>query len=375
MPNPTGTTAMADHLASPGRPPAANDSTWPEDSAPPAAVIRVRELRKVYDVPERDTGMKAAAASLFRRSTREVVAVGGISFDIAPGEIVGFLGPNGAGKTTTLKMLAGLLHPTAGDATVLGFTPWHRDRGYLGQMALIMGQRNQLTWDIPVMDSFELNRAIFRIPWGDFRARRDELIELLDIGDLVKKPVRNLSLGERMKCEIAGSLLHQPRVLFLDEPTIGLDVAMQRRIRAFISQYNRRYDATILLTSHYMADVEALCQRVIVIHHGTLLYDGGLPGLVRRFSPLKTITVEFEEGALLDEDALRTLAGPRGEVVSASADAATIRVPKAETARVTGEILAHVSVADLTVEDPPIEDVIERVFASTAADVHDEVLV
>jgi ABC-2 type transport system ATP-binding protein len=331
-------------------------------------VIDVRDLRKVYEVPERESGLKAAATSLFRRKTRDVVAVGGISFAIEAGEVVGFLGPNGAGKTTTLKMLSGLLHPTEGAVSVHGYTPWHRDRGYLGQMALIMGQRNQLTWDIPVMDSFELNRAIFRIPWEDFRIRRDELIELLELGELVKKPVRNLSLGERMKCEIAGSLLHQPRVLFLDEPTIGLDVAMQRRIRAFVAEYNRRYDATILLTSHYMADVEALCQRVIVIHHGTLLYDGDLPGLVNRFSPLKTITIEFEEGASLSEDALQALAGLQGEVVSADADGATIRVPKAETARVTGEVLANVPVADLTVEDPPIEEVIERVFASTAAE-------
>jgi viologen exporter family transport system ATP-binding protein len=346
-----------------------------ERPAVAGSVIRVRELRKVYEVPERESGLKAAAGSLFRRKTREVVAVGGIGFEIEPGEVVGFLGPNGAGKTTTLKMLSGLLHPTAGDATVLGFTPWRRDRAYLGQMALIMGQRNQLTWDIPVMDSFELNRAIFRIPWADFRARRDELIALLDLGDLVNKPVRNLSLGERMKCEIAGSLLHRPQVLFLDEPTIGLDVAMQRRIRAFIDEYNRRFGATILLTSHYMADVEALCQRVIVIHHGTLLYDGDLPGLVHRFSPLKTITIEFEEGAHLAADAMRALAGPRGEVVSASADGAIIRVPKAETARVTGDVLAGVPVADLTVEDPPIEDVIERVFASPAAEARAEVLV
>jgi ABC-2 type transport system ATP-binding protein len=333
-----------------------------------APVIRVHDLRKVYQVPERESGLKAATASLFRRKTRDVVAVGGISFEIAAGEVVGFLGPNGAGKTTTLKMLSGLLHPTAGEATVHGFTPWRRDRIYLGQMALIMGQRNQLTWDIPVMDSFEVNRAIFRIPPDDFRARRDELIDLLELGELVKKPVRNLSLGERMKCEFAGSLLHQPRVLFLDEPTIGLDVAMQRRIRHFVAEYNRRYGATILLTSHYMADVEALCQRVIVIHHGTLLYDGDLPGLVHRFSPLKTITVEFEEDAPLADESLRALAGERGEVVSANVDGATIRVPKADTARVTGEILAKLPVADLTVEDPPIEEVIERVFASTAAE-------
>jgi ABC-2 type transport system ATP-binding protein len=358
--------------------PAPADSSTPverlvplEQPGGPSPVIRVHDLRKVYQVPERESGLKAAAGSLLRRKTRDVVAVGGITFEIAPGEVVGFLGPNGAGKTTTLKMLSGLLHPTAGTATVHGFVPWRRDRGYLGQMALIMGQRNQLAWDIPVMDSFELNRAIFRIPWDEFRTRRDELIDLLDLGELVKKPVRNLSLGERMKCEIAGSLLHRPRVLFLDEPTIGLDVAMQRRIRAFVAEYNRRNGATILLTSHYMADVEALCQRVIVIHHGLLLYDGGLPGLVQRFAPLKTITVEFEEGAALDEAALRALAGDRGEVVAASVDGATIRVPKSETARVTGEILANIPVADLTVEDPPIEEVIERVFAGGTSDAAD----
>jgi ABC-2 type transport system ATP-binding protein len=346
----------------------------PAQPTPPDPVIRVRDLRKVYEVPERESGLKAAATSLFRRKTREVVAVAGIGFEIEPGEVVGFLGPNGAGKTTTLKMLSGLLHPTAGEATVHGFVPWRRDRDYLGQMALIMGQRNQLTWDIPVMDSFELNRAIFRIPWDDFRARRDELIDLLDLGELVKKPVRNLSLGERMKCEVAGSLLHRPRVLFLDEPTIGLDVAMQRRIRAFVNEYNRRYDATILLTSHYMADVEALCQRVIVIHHGALLYDGDLPGLVDRFSPLKTITIDFEEGSHLAEPILRALVGHEGEVVSASEDGATIRVPKAEAARVTGEVLARIPIADLTVEDPPIEEVIERVFASTAAEAAGDVV-
>ena len=203
-----------------------------------------------------------------------------VSFTIEPGEIVGFLGPNGAGKTTTLKMLAGLLHPTTGTADVLGFTPWRRDRDYLGRMSLIMGQRNQLHWDIPVLDSYRLNQAIFRIPAEDFRTRLDELVELLDLEDLLRKPVRNLSLGERMKCEIAGSLLHAPAVLFLDEPTIGLDVAMQRRIRSFIAEYNARTGACVMLTSHYMADVEALCRRVIVIHQGRLLYDGDLTGLV-----------------------------------------------------------------------------------------------
>ncbi len=329
-------------------------------------VIDVQGLRKVYEVPEREGGLRAAAGSLVRRRTREVVAVGGIDFAIQTGEVVGFLGPNGAGKTTTLKMLSGLLFPTSGHASVLGYTPWRRDRAYLGQMALIMGQRNQLTWDIPVIDSFELNRAIFRIPTDDFRRRRDELIELLELQELVRKPVRNLSLGERMKCEIAGSLLHSPTVLFLDEPTIGLDVGMQRRIRAFIAEYNERHGATILLTSHYMADVEALCRRVIVIHHGSLLYDGDLPGLVARFSPHKTITVDFEEGQGADglEHRVQAVIGDGAEVVEQSAVGVTLRVPKGETARVTGRLLSELPVADLTVEDPPIEEVIERVFAT-----------
>jgi len=260
------------------------------------SAITVAELGKTYIVPEREGGVRAALTALIRRRTRAVEAVAGVSFTVEEGEIVGFLGPNGAGKTTTLKMLAGLLHPTAGAASVLGFTPWRRDRDYLGRMSLIMGQRNQLHWDIPVLDSFRLNQAIFRIPPAEFRARLDELVALLELDDLLRKPVRNLSLGERMKCEIAGSLLHTPAVLFLDEPTIGLDVAMQRRIRSFIAEYNARTGACVMLTSHYMADVEALCRRVIVIHHGILLFDGDLPGLVTRFSPLKTIAVEFEEG-------------------------------------------------------------------------------
>jgi ABC-2 type transport system ATP-binding protein len=332
----------------------------------PASSIVVSHLRKVYEVPEREGGLKAAVGSLFHRQTRDIAAVKDISFEIQAGEVVGFLGPNGAGKTTTLKMLAGLLHPTSGTADVLGYTPWKRDRAYLRQMALIMGQRNQLTWDIPVLDSYELNKAIFRIPDADFRQRRDELIEMLDLGELLRKPVRNLSLGERMKCEIAGSLLHQPAILFLDEPTIGLDVAMQRRIRAFIAEYNQRTKASILLTSHYMADVEALCERVIVIHHGSLLYDGDLPGLVRNFSPHKTIVVEFEEGSTIEhnESMLRPLIGEVGEIVESSAIGLTVRVPKADTARVTGQLLGALPIADLTVEDPPIEDVIERVFSA-----------
>jgi ABC-2 type transport system ATP-binding protein len=327
-------------------------------------VISVHDLGKTYKVPEREGGLKAALSSLVNRKTKDVVAVKDISFEIAPGEIVGFLGPNGAGKTTTLKMLSGLLHPTAGRATVLGFTPWHRDAMYLGQMALIMGQRNQLTWDIPVLDSYLLNQAIFRIEEADYKQRLNELIELLELEDLIRKPVRNLSLGERMKCEVAGSLLHQPKVLFLDEPTLGLDVAMQRKIRAFFVEYNTRTGASIMLTSHYMADVEALCERVIVIHHGTLLYDGNLPGLVRRFSPHKTIIVEFEDGIEIDEAAFSGFERHNDVEIERSPIGATFRVPKSETAAITAQLLTAFPVADLTVEDPPIEEVIERVFAS-----------
>ncbi|MGN6031942.1 MAG: ABC transporter ATP-binding protein [Thermomicrobiales bacterium] len=331
----------------------------------PASAITVRGLRKTYVVPERESGVGAALKSLFHRTTREVTAVKAIDFTIAPGEIVGFLGPNGAGKTTTLKMLAGLLHPTAGEATVLGFTPWERDRAFLRQMALIMGQRNQLAWDIPVLDSFQLNKAIYQVADDDFRTRLDELVAMLELGELVKKPVRNLSLGERMKCEIAGSLLHQPQVLYLDEPTIGLDVAMQRKIRAFIADYNARTGASIMLTSHYMADVEALCQRVIVIHHGTLLYDGDLPGLIDRFSPLKTVVVELEEGHAVPADLLGQLERAGGEIVSHNEHGLTVRAAKAIAPQVTGLILGAVPIADLTVEDPSIEEVIEHVFASS----------
>jgi ABC-2 type transport system ATP-binding protein len=322
-------------------------------------VIRVRDLKKTYVVNEREPGLRAAFASLIRRRKSFVPAVDGISFELKPGEMVGFLGPNGAGKTTTLKMLSGLLHPTAGEIAVLGFTPSRRERAFLRQITLVMGQRNQLVWDIPAADTFELNRAIYRIPAADYRRMLDELVALLELEPLLQKPVRNLSLGERMKCEIAASLLHRPTVVFLDEPTIGLDVTMQRRIRSFVTEYNRRHGATVLLTSHYMADVEALARRVVVIHHGQLLFDGELAALVQRFSAHKTIVVQLKDCA--------ADLGAYGEVLSCEDGRSTLRVPKAETARVTGRILAELPVIDLTVEDPPIEEVIERVFTQGSA--------
>ena len=333
---------------------------------PQSPVIQIDDLSKIYTVTEREAGLAAAMRSLVKRKTRDVRAVDGISFSVSKGEIVGFLGPNGAGKTTTLKMLSGLLYPTAGRAAVLGFRPWERNRDYLRRMTLVMGQRNQLVWDIPVIDTFELNRAVYRIPELEYRRAVDELTELLELSPLLRKPTRNLSLGERMKCEIAVSLLHRPLVLFLDEPTIGLDVTMQRRIRQFIAEYNQRTGATVLLTSHYMADVEALCKRVIVIHHGRLLYDGALSGLADRFAPFKTVEVELQNGTggrLMDQ---------YGEVLVRSEGRVTLRVPKVETASVTGRLLAEMDVADLTVQDPPIEDVIEQVFSQETRESEEE---
>jgi ABC-2 type transport system ATP-binding protein len=330
----------------------------PGESATTRPTIHVRDLRKTYIVSEREAGAVAALRSLAHRHTQTIPAVDGISFDLAPGEIVGFLGPNGAGKTTTLKMVSGLLHPTAGELTVLGYVPWKRERAFLRQITLVMGQRNQLVWDIPALDSFELNRAIYRIPPADFRRTLDELTELLEIGPLLRKPVRNLSLGERMKCEVAAALLHRPQVVLLDEPTIGLDVTMQRRLRAFVAEYNRRYGATVLLTSHYMADVEALCRRVIVIHRGRLLFDGDLSALIQHFTSHKTIVVQLRDC----QNDFRSY----GEVVSCEDGYVALRVPKAEAASVTERLLADLPVIDLTVEDPPIEEVIERVFEQEA---------
>lgn len=318
-------------------------------------VIDVADLRKTFVVPEREAGLRSALKSLVRRKTRTVNAVDGITFRVEPGEVIGFLGPNGAGKTTTLKMLSGLLYPSAGELSVLGYTPSRRDKDFLRQITLVMGNRNQLVWDIPALDSFELNRVMYNIPEAQYRRTRDDFIELMDLQDLVHKPVRNLSLGERMKVEITAALLHRPQVLFLDEPTIGLDVTMQRRIRTFIGEYNQRYGATVLLTSHYMADVEALCKRVVVIHHGQLLFDGNLEALVERFAAYKTIVVTLDDPAANLES--------YGDVVAHDGPRVTLRVARADTPRVTARLLADMPVADLTVENPPIDEVIELVFA------------
>jgi len=319
--------------------------------------ITVDKISKTYQVPEREGGFGAAFTSFFKRKYKDVKAVQEVSFKIAQGEVVGFLGPNGAGKTTTLKMLSGLLHPTGGTATVLGFTPWELKQEYLRSMTLVMGQRNRLSWDIPAADSFLLNQAIYRIPDDQYKQTYKELDEMLELEPLMKKPVRNLSLGERMKCEIAVGLLHRPKVLFLDEPTIGLDITGQIRIREFLREYNRRTGATVLLTSHYMADVTALCERIIIIHHGQLKYDGGINDLSRRIAPFKLIGVRLEKSNSHD-------LSQYGEPVQNEEDAEKkyIQVKAEDVTRITSRLLADLPIHDITITDPPIEDVIERAF-------------
>ena len=318
--------------------------------------VVVADLRKVFKVPVRDAGVRASMRSLVKREHRDVVAVDDISFQMRTGEIVGFLGPNGAGKTTTIKMLSGLLHADGGDARVLGHQPWLRSKDLLSRIALVMGQRNNLQWDLPAIDSFELNKAVYQIAETDFRNRLDAYVELLDVGALVNKPVRNLSLGERMKMEIVGALLHGPEVLFLDEPTIGLDVTMQKRLRQFILDYNRDTDSTVLLTSHYMADVVALAGRVIVIHHGAILYDGMLQGLADTFAATKTIRVTAPD--------LPTDVAHYGTVLERTPDKLALEVDRTRVAEVTAKLLSTCTVSDLSIDDPPIDDVIDRVFSS-----------
>jgi len=321
------------------------------------AIIHVDQLSKTYKVPEREGGFGAAVRSFFKRKYKDVNAVQKVDFKIEPGEIVGFLGPNGAGKTTTLKMLSGLLHPTGGSAHVLGFTPWELKPDYLLSMTLVMGQRNRLSWDIPAADSFLLNQAIYRIPDDEYKKTYKELDELLELEPLMKKPVRNLSLGERMKCEIAAGLLHRPKVLFLDEPTIGLDITGQARIREFLLEYNKRTGATILLTSHYMADVTALCDRILIIHHGQLKYDGGITSLSRRIAPFKLIGVMLAESNGHDLSRYGTPVQNEED-----AEKSYIQVKAEDVTRVTSRLLSDLPIADISIADPPIEDVIERAF-------------
>ncbi|HXU63261.1 MAG TPA: ATP-binding cassette domain-containing protein [Polyangia bacterium] len=325
---------------------------------PPETLIDVRDLSKSYRVHKRPPGLGAALKSVLRRKYELVQAVDRLSFRIDPGERVGFLGPNGAGKTTTLKMLAGLLYPTSGELHVGGFVPQTRDPRFLQLITLVMGQKQQLLWDLPPSETYAMNRAIYDVP----RAQADEtvrtLVELLEIGDLIHKPTRQLSLGERMKCELVAALLHRPRVLFLDEPTIGLDVSMQAKMRDFIRDYNERYGAAVLLTSHYMDDVVALCPRVVVIDHGRLIYDGDLRELARRVRPDKRLTVRLAHP--VDRAELDRL----GTVVTAEAAQAVLSVPHARLQTVVRDALAALPIVDLSIEDAPLEEVMRELFGA-----------
>ncbi|HEX3772243.1 MAG TPA: ATP-binding cassette domain-containing protein [Polyangiaceae bacterium] len=320
-------------------------------------MIRVRSLRKHFQVHERPPGVGAAFRSLFHRQTRSVVAVDGIDLDIAAGERVGFLGPNGAGKTTTLKVLSGLIHPTSGEVAVGGHEPRRREDAFLKKIMLVLGPKQQLLWDLPPSETFELNRAVYDVPRDEYRATMRELTELLELGDLVNKPARTLSLGERMKCELAAALVHRPRVLFLDEPTIGLDVSMQAVVRDFVKRYNEQNGATLILTSHYMEDVARLCPRVIVIDRGKIVYDGALEALVERTRPDKRIVLRFARAV----DAADLVA--LGRLVRHDAGESVLQVPKDAVNAVVGRALAQLPVSDLTVESAPLEEVMSELFA------------
>ncbi len=325
-------------------------------------MIDVSELRKTYRVHKRAPGLAAAVRSVFKRPTEEVRAVDGISFRIADGERVGFLGPNGAGKTTTLKMLAGLLHPTSGALAVDGFLPQKRERSFLERITLVMGQKQQLLWDLPPSETFLLNRALYDVPEKQFQETLAELTELLQLKSLVSKPTRQLSLGERMKCELAAALLHRPKVLFLDEPTIGLDVAMQATVRDFVRAYNQRFDATVLLTSHDMDDVAALCPRVIVIDHGRLIWDGALEDLVKKVRPHKRLRLRLSRPVEVGE-----LAG-LGEIVAHEPASVTLQLAPGQLQHAVQRALTALPMLDLTVEDPPLEEVMRDLFAQAGAD-------
>lgn len=320
-------------------------------------MIKVAELEKIYHIHEKEPGFAGSLRSFFFRKTRPLQAVAGISFAIEPGEMVGFLGPNGAGKTTTLKMLAGLLHPSRGEVRVAGFEPRRRQANFLKTITLVMGQKQQLLWDLPALDSFRVNQAIYEIGDAEYQATMREFSAILELEGILKKQVRKLSLGERMKCELAAALLHRPRVLFLDEPTIGLDVNMQQRIRDFVAEYNRRYEATVILTSHYMADVTALCKRIIVIDHGTIVFDGDLGHLIDRMAPGKLVRIDLNEPVA--HEALAVY----GNIQLHDGLRVELQLPRSASSTMVARMLSELPVADVTIEDPPIEELIGQLFS------------
>jgi ABC-2 type transport system ATP-binding protein len=324
------------------------------------STVVVDRLSKVYPVAVKQAGLQGTLTHFFKRTYRQVKAVQDVSFQIEPGEVVGFLGANGAGKTTTLKMLTGLIHPSSGQVTVAGHVPFERQSAFLKKITLVMGQKQQLLWDLPALDSLRINAAVYGISDRTLTMRVGELAEMLSLEGKLTQPVRKLSLGERMKAELLAALLHQPQVLFLDEPTLGLDVNAQVAVREFLREYNQRYQATVLLTSHYMADITALCERVLMIHQGQLIYDGSLEGLVDRFSPCREVKVEFARS--YDEQTLKLY----GHLQDVDKQSARFLVQQEDLTRLIAKLLADLQVADLTVTDPPIEEVIGQVFQAGA---------
>ena len=324
------------------------------------STIEIRGLQKSYRVYQKKEGLKASLTGLFRREYREVHAVKGIDLDVDRGEFVAFLGPNGAGKTTTLKLLSGVISPTAGEARVMGHVPWKRENAYRRRFALVMGQKNQLWWDLPAQESFRLHQKIYRIDPQEFQRTRDELTEMLEVSHLLSQPVRELSLGERMKMELTAALLHSPEVLFLDEPTIGLDVIAQHNIQKFLKRYQEERKITILLTSHYMKDVAALCRRVVIIAQGEIMYDGSLAGIVDRFSSHKVLSLQF------GDDRMPGDLSRYGDVIEIVEPKARLRIDRGKIADVLSSVLASYTIEDVSVEDPPLEEVIAELFALTA---------
>lgn len=320
------------------------------------AIIVADHLSKVYPVAVKNPGLRGTLSHFFKRQHRLITAVDDISFEIQPGEVVGFLGPNGAGKTTTLKMLTGLIHPSSGKVRVAGNVPFRRSRPFLEKVTLVMGQKQQLLWDLPAMDSLRINAAVYGLSDREFQRRVGELTEMLSLENKLTQPVRKLSLGERMKAELLAALLHQPQVLFLDEPTLGLDVNAQVSVREFLQTYNQRFDATILLTSHYMADITALCDRVLLIHQGQLIYDGALDGLLDRFAPYRQVQLELAYPMTQAE------LEPYGEVEAIAGREVRLTIRREDLTHRVAQLLAELSVCDLTITDPPIEEIIGRVF-------------
>lgn len=320
------------------------------------SVIEVNHLRKIYTYHRKPPGLWNSITSTFNRKTFSTEAVRDISFTLEEGELVGFLGPNGAGKTTTLKMLAGILYPTSGTVRILGYTPWERKPAYQKQFSIVMGQKNQLWWDLPAMESFLLNKEIYGVPESQFRSTMEELVSLLDLKDILDVQVRKLSLGQRMKAELTAALLHRPKVLFLDEPTIGLDVVSQQKMREFIRMYNAQKRTTIILTSHAMADVAALAKRVMIIHKGSIFFDGNLEDIVARVSTIKNVRMKF--ASVVNIGAVRQF----GDVTEFTERSAMIRIPRRDVAEKTAKILRTLPIEDISVEDESIDDVIRQVF-------------